>query len=324
MASNYTTNYGLCQWEPGDNFLREEFNQDNAKIDEAIHHVANQLEPMNYNIYYLALQHYYDGKTNLPKKALLFDGFLDAEQAESWDLGLELDTTDGVLRVPTKGESDSSRGVTGTLTNVESVVTATPTWVTTGSGHLTGLTFYFTGTLKIELLEDGVTDPLASGTFTGTGPGATFCPLEADVGAGRSYRFRLSNPDGTPVTFYYGNDPGGSTTWLVFTRHVTPTPATKASLTTTQVQLGSSGHKKALAWVRYQGGSVTIELNDGTGWRNMTSEGSRSTVNQDGKSCKEITFSLDGVTGSGLQVRLTLTRTAQGTCTVYDNGVVFL
>ena len=36
MATNYTANYGLCQWEPEDNFLREEFNQDNAKIDAAI------------------------------------------------------------------------------------------------------------------------------------------------------------------------------------------------------------------------------------------------------------------------------------------------
>ena len=36
MASNYTTNYGLCQWEPGDNFVRTEFNQDNAKIDAAL------------------------------------------------------------------------------------------------------------------------------------------------------------------------------------------------------------------------------------------------------------------------------------------------
>ena len=36
MATNYTANYGLCQWEPEDNFLREEFNQDNAKIDAAL------------------------------------------------------------------------------------------------------------------------------------------------------------------------------------------------------------------------------------------------------------------------------------------------
>lgn len=33
MASNYTENYGLCQWEATDQVLREEFNQDNMKID---------------------------------------------------------------------------------------------------------------------------------------------------------------------------------------------------------------------------------------------------------------------------------------------------
>ena len=36
MASNYTENYGLCQWEAGDSFVRTEFNQDNAKIDAAL------------------------------------------------------------------------------------------------------------------------------------------------------------------------------------------------------------------------------------------------------------------------------------------------
>ena len=36
MASNYTTNYGLCQWEATDQFVRSEFNQDNQKIDAAL------------------------------------------------------------------------------------------------------------------------------------------------------------------------------------------------------------------------------------------------------------------------------------------------
>ena len=36
MASNYTENYGLCQWEAGDSFVRTEFNQDNARIDAAL------------------------------------------------------------------------------------------------------------------------------------------------------------------------------------------------------------------------------------------------------------------------------------------------
>lgn len=36
MASNYTANYGLSLWEPGDSFMRTEFNRDNEKIDTAL------------------------------------------------------------------------------------------------------------------------------------------------------------------------------------------------------------------------------------------------------------------------------------------------
>ena len=36
MASNYTENYGLCQWEATDAVLRTDFNEDNAKIDAAL------------------------------------------------------------------------------------------------------------------------------------------------------------------------------------------------------------------------------------------------------------------------------------------------
>lgn len=36
MASNYTENYGLCQWEATDQVLRTEFNDDNQKVDAAL------------------------------------------------------------------------------------------------------------------------------------------------------------------------------------------------------------------------------------------------------------------------------------------------
>jgi len=36
MASNYTRNYNLCQWEADDKVLRTEFNEDNAKLDAAL------------------------------------------------------------------------------------------------------------------------------------------------------------------------------------------------------------------------------------------------------------------------------------------------
>ena len=322
--ATYTPNYGLHQWVPEDNFQRTDFNEDFLTIDTHVGALERAVVNNAYNAYNLALQNYYDGKTTAWKKTLIFDGFVNAAQVAGWDLGLELDTAEGFLRVAALGESDGGRGVTGTLTHVETNVKATPPWTASGSGHLTGLTLYFTGTLKVELLEDGVAAPLVSGTFTGTGPGATFCPLEADVGAGRSYHFSITNPDGNPVTFYYGNDPGGSTTWLPYTRHVTPTPVTEASLTSIQTQLGVTGHSRALAWVRYQGGSVAVELNDGTGWQGMTADSIRSTVNAGGAACQEASFSLEGLTGSALQVRLTLTGSAQNVCTVYDYGVTVL
>lgn len=42
MASNFTENYGLCQWEATDQVLREEFNQDYEKIDETLKALADK------------------------------------------------------------------------------------------------------------------------------------------------------------------------------------------------------------------------------------------------------------------------------------------
>ncbi len=36
MSTNHTPNYQLSQWEPDDQFLRADFNEDNAKIDAAL------------------------------------------------------------------------------------------------------------------------------------------------------------------------------------------------------------------------------------------------------------------------------------------------
>lgn len=43
MASKYTENYGLCQWEAKDQVLREEFNGDNEKIDATLKSQADTL-----------------------------------------------------------------------------------------------------------------------------------------------------------------------------------------------------------------------------------------------------------------------------------------
>ena len=43
MASNYTSNYNLCQWQPDDKVLRTEFNADNVKIDAALGSLASSV-----------------------------------------------------------------------------------------------------------------------------------------------------------------------------------------------------------------------------------------------------------------------------------------
>ena len=40
--AQYTPNYGLHQWEPGDDFLRSDFNQDFTKIDAALQSKADK------------------------------------------------------------------------------------------------------------------------------------------------------------------------------------------------------------------------------------------------------------------------------------------
>ena len=43
MATNYTTNYQLNQWEPADQVLRTDFNADNAKLDTALKSLSDQV-----------------------------------------------------------------------------------------------------------------------------------------------------------------------------------------------------------------------------------------------------------------------------------------
>lgn len=47
MASNYTENYGLCQWEATDGVLRTDFNEDNTKIDAALKNQADNLSNLS-------------------------------------------------------------------------------------------------------------------------------------------------------------------------------------------------------------------------------------------------------------------------------------
>lgn len=43
MAKNYTDNYNLCQWDEEDLVNREEFNQDNSRIDQGLSSISEKI-----------------------------------------------------------------------------------------------------------------------------------------------------------------------------------------------------------------------------------------------------------------------------------------
>ena len=87
--ANYTPNYGLHQWVPEDNFLRTDFNQDFAKIDQALHQQQNNIQLIEedsnqmheslaqfaYTIYGLAIKDYFENKEKGIRQALFMDDF---------------------------------------------------------------------------------------------------------------------------------------------------------------------------------------------------------------------------------------------------------
>ena len=162
MANGYTANYGLCQWQPGDKFLREEFNQDNAKLDAALKASEEKaaaeaqtaqstaeralagLEAADYNIYNLLLQNEYEGKYTGYKKALLYDGFSDESRIASKSTAIQIKNKAARLSKTGQGNITSAKG--GGTCFLGDASCSTDTYTATGAGTLTGITFEFTPT----------------------------------------------------------------------------------------------------------------------------------------------------------------------------------
>ena len=104
MASNYTTNYGLCQWEPEDDFLRTEFNADNAKLDAAlaghdgaleaagqrIDEVVRAVSNLSYNVQDLAMKDYYESKVYGHRQAMFLEDFSTDGHVASLGAGMSV------------------------------------------------------------------------------------------------------------------------------------------------------------------------------------------------------------------------------------------
>ena len=330
MASNYTTNYGLCQWQPGDKFLREEFNQDNEKLDGAIkavrdnaaadiktvgdraaaehQEVRRRLETANYNLCNLLLQNDYEGKYTGFKRALLFDGFLteggrelsDSQVLNGGSLILGR-TGQGTVNYPYGSQSTRTSGVTEKKT-------------AEGTGWATGFTFRvytdvsMSGTeyLPYRFTRNG--EDVLTGRYALSGLGREqtrefkiVFPGRVGLRAGDLFTFTLE----APSTHFWlaGGDRAGS---LAGTMHIAP--ASGVSGTSGQTQSGLPASDRVMAWVRHQSGSVRLSLQrEGEAIHSLPLTGQSPAVEPlNRKACTESSFRLDRSLAAG-QFHITLT-----------------
>lgn len=82
MASNYTENYGLCQWEATDQVLRTDFNGDNAKLETALSNLEARVALLDravpnlaFYIGQLSLQDLVERNQYLAQKSMLYEAF---------------------------------------------------------------------------------------------------------------------------------------------------------------------------------------------------------------------------------------------------------
>ena len=334
MASNYTTNYGLCQWEPGDKFLREEFNQDNEKLDTVLERAEGKadralsgLEAADYNLYNLILQSDYEGKHTGWKKALLFDGFRDRSGVLSLGQGLLL--SDGAVALSKNGQSNYSLGYGAESDRGGKVETRAVT--VSGCGRLTGMNLRLRNGLSWEtsvetnyeiqvngmLCESGASDtPVIPAYSTGEGIFPFQKGVEVKPGDVVVVRLDLHS------AWRYAVDSGGSN--LGGTLRFTPISATSGTITTRTSALPAG--EGVRLWVRHKGGSVTAALTVDDRPCTLIQSGQRNTLEpQHGVSCTETAFSFNGETASGnIQLKLTLSLGGDSTMALYDYGLLLL
>ena len=339
MASGYTSNYGLCQWQRSDKFLREEFNQDNEKVDAALKaaedrataetgRVRTRLETINYNLCNLLLQNDYEGKYTGYKKALIFDGFVGEVDRE---LSASLLLNSGSLILGRTGQGNVSYPYGSQSTRTSGV---TESKTAEGTGYATGFTFQVYTDVAMSSAEympyhftrNG--EDVLSGQYELSGLSRdqtkefriTF-PEAVGLSTGDIFTFTLE----APSTHFWitGGDRAGS---LAGTLYVTPVSGSSGTVCQTQSGLPASDGLRA--WVRHQGGSVSLSVQrEGDEVQNLMSGGQKAAVEPlNRKACTEASFYLDHSFLEG-QFRIVLTATlgdTENTMEIFDYGILWI
>ena len=348
MASNYTENYGLCQWEAMDSFVRTEFNQDNAKIDAALtaavagtgqvkalaevaqasaDYALEALAPVAHNVYGLMLQQSYEGKTTAFKKALVFDGFADGSMTGSMSAGLV--RAQNRITATRTGQGNVDLGYSGSAgLGIAAPDDGGPT--AGGSGTITGFkvkTIHKSGassasgpvTWQLYINDSMTRQGTATLTFGPEPQEQTISIPSTGVSSGNTFRFYLSCGSSS---FWLFAGTSGSVGGVIL---ITSGGITGGTITTPWIH-NLPERKQLRAWVRYSGGSVGLSVQGSGGLTAFSQTGTRSTIEPGGSGCTEAEFALEDQVpqDASLLFRLTLDLGSSSTMYVYDYGMVFL
>ena len=318
--AEFTPNYGLHQWESTDPFLRTDFNQDLLTLDAALGRAERSAENTAYNVYNLMLQNDYEGKYTGYKKALLFDGFTDESGIDSKDGALVCSR--GAVWLSRSGQGNVSLG----YGDKKDTSLTTKEVTMGGNGTVTGFSFEVTsdigadtsGFVQLSLKKNG-TEVLTGSFSTGVIPSRETRQMTHTF----SQPVQVGKGDVIELKFYTNG-----TAWLLTSAldgiHlggmflISPISGTSGTLTTKQASLPRFG--RAMAWVRHQGGQVSVQL----GGMDFGEAVERRTVSEllNGVTCTESAFVLDRAVEAGsMSVSLELDLNGESSMAVYDYGI---
>lgn len=338
MASGYTANYGLCQWQPGDKFLREEFNQDNGKIDEALKAAEDKaaadtqaaqqtadraltgLEAADYNIYNLLLQNEYEGKYTGYKKALLYDGFSDESRIASKSSDIQINAQ--AARLSKSGQGNISSSSTGNTCFLGDKGCTTGIQTAVGNGTLTGVQFQYNPSdsfgcaTNLVVYHNGVYNSIQQVTLEGGSGGMKTVTLQKPLSLvkGDTFYLELECNSSSRSAYIYLNSSG----YMAGTIYITPVGSSSGTITAKGATI-TGGGTQALVFVRYDGGSVTPRINGAA----LSRTARRTTTDVKGRSCTEDTY--EGTWSSGtLTASFTMDCGSGSSCVFYGYGMVLL
>ena len=333
--STGTEHLGLHQWESTDKFLREDFNEDNRKIDQAVgaaeekaDRVLAGLEGVSYNVCNLLLQNYYESKYTGYKKAMIFDGFINGEglsvrSSGTWLEGQRLWYCGKTQQLPIEENFGTAAAY-----QMSGGSSHTRSWEIQGHGTVTGVSLYISSAYSSYTITASLTCGSASAqkwvTFSRTDNVKQLditldAPLPLTPGKTLTLTVKSDEPNYN-MTLY--GAAAGDKFGCRLTGSEIQVP--DGICLSQPCDLGGD-YGAALAWVRYEGEPPALALKNQAGGRaEFTLKGTRSGLTMEAAPCMEAEYEMTAppaAPNSTAVVELDMTQDGIGS--VYDYGIVF-